>query len=125
MSKGMETITFSVENESNQGRAGKVSLPVKERRRRGFRAALPFWLGAIPCLFIPLLHYILVPLLLVLGFLQARSYWKVPFVYVQGKVDCPRCQKPLSFGELPVEVPLKVLCEGCGYQLRLREVSPA
>ena len=117
----MPSVILQIDNESTTGRAGKVRLPPKERRRRGLRAAMPFWLGAIPCVFIPLLHYILVPLLLVLGFLQARSHWRIPFVYVEGRVQCPRCQQGLTFHEVPVEVPLKVLCENCGYQLRLRE----
>lgn len=124
MTTTTEKIRFKLDDEQSAGEAVKEVPSKAELRKRGLRAAMPFWLAAIPCVFIPLLHFILVPMLLAIGFFQGYSYWKGKALFKNGKVTCPRCQKALEFTEMAYEVPLKVLCDSCGYQLRLYEVTP-
>lgn len=124
METTIETIKFKLDDDQFAGEALKEIPSRSELRKKGLRAAMPFWLAAIPCIFIPLLHYLLVPVLLAIGFLQGRSFWKGKALYKSGKVTCPRCKKGLEFNDLPLESPLKVLCSSCGYQLRLYELTP-
>lgn len=103
------------------GTVERVSVPRGERIKEGFRAGRYFWLLAIPSAFIPLMHFILVPLFVVLGTVRAWSYWTTPGVLRNGAVECPRCHEKVVLENIPDAFPVKVLCEKCGYQLRLYE----
>lgn len=103
------------------GDVTRVEIPRGERLKDGFRAGGLFWLLAVCCLPIPLMHFILVPLNVVLGTLRAWDAWTSPAVFTGGHAKCPRCELRLEIERTPAKWPLKILCSSCGFQLRLYE----
>lgn len=103
------------------GEATRIDVTRSTRIKDGFRAGALFWGLAVCCIPIPLMHFILVPLNVVLGTLRAWDFWTSPQVFTEGHATCPRCQMKLEMERTPAKWPLKILCEGCGFQLRLYE----
>ena len=97
----------------------RIPLTREERMKKGFKASGIFWLLAVCCLPIPLMHFILVPLNLALGGIKAWSFWTSQAVINDGHTKCPRCQAAVTFTDQPEKWPLKILCQACGYQVRL------
>lgn len=96
---------------------------VLERLRRAAIALALTWSVAGVTLIIPGLHFVLPPVLLLLGpFLFVwRLATRTSFTQVEG--HCPRCKVPRA---MPMSGAVKpetnVLCDGCGNQLTLRLV---
>ena len=65
----------------------RIPLTREERIKKGFKASGIFWLLAVCCLPIPLMHFILVPLNLALGSLKAWSFWTSEAVINDGTVE--------------------------------------
>jgi ribosomal protein S27AE len=101
------------------GTAERRSIPKSERRKKAFRSFLPFGGLALMCIPIPLLHFILVPLFVGLGAVKSWSYLSAKGVITRGEVACPRCSEKVYFANVPENWPLKLLCEKCGYPLRM------
>lgn len=105
-----------------------ASLVRRARRERITRAALGWaacWGLAILAVFIPLLHFILVPLLLLAGPLVGRSRWLEKATVLGARGVCPGCGQPQSL-ELrqPARESIPLRCPGCGRPLSLR-IDPA
>ncbi len=89
-----------------------------------FRALAGCWLAAVAAVFLPLLHFILVPSLLLLGPLM--FFWKlrehVTLLGADG--PCPACGVQISHRvKLPAAEHTQVRCEACGRAVDL--VIPA
>lgn len=90
------------------------------RTARAAKAWLATWGFAIAAVFIPLLHFVLVPALVIAGPLlgMARLAERATLVRVTGA--CPACDRALALaikGKLVETVPFR--CEGCGRPLEL------
>jgi hypothetical protein len=91
------------------------------RATRAARALGALWLAALVCVFIPLLHFVLVPSLLLAGpivaFLRLRE--DVSLAAVRGA--CPRCQVDRTFeGSGRFRDGRHLHCDGCGRSITLR-----
>lgn len=91
-----------------------------ERLRRGAVGLALCWSLAGVSVIIPGLHFVLPPVLLLLGpvVFVVRVLVRASFVTVDG--PCPRCKEPrsLSLGSR-VQEETNVFCDGCGNQLTL------
>lgn len=91
------------------------------RATRAVTALGALWLAALLCVFIPLLHFVLVPSLLLAGpivaFLRLRE--DVSLAAVRG--PCPRCQLVRTFeGSGRFRDGCHLHCDGCGRSITLR-----
>ncbi|MBX2988295.1 MAG: hypothetical protein KF802_10400 [Bdellovibrionaceae bacterium] len=109
------------QNNEDAGFAEREALPLSLRVKKGFRSGALYWIAAVGCLPIPLLHFILVPLFVILGTVQAWSYWTGESVLRRGQSLCPKCATAMAFDDVPEKWPVKLLCPACGFQLRLHE----
>jgi hypothetical protein len=76
-----------------------------------------FWLLAIFCIFIPVLHFFLVPGLLLVGLIQFFQQVKNPNWIAKGLVLCPSCQSEISFKNYLWRNGLRIRCSSCSLQL--------
>jgi len=79
-----------------------------------------FWLAAVAAVFLPLLHFILVPTLLLLGPLM--FFWKLreSVTLLGADGPCPACGVPIAHRvQLPAAEHTQVRCEACGRSVDL------
>lgn len=79
-----------------------------------------FWLAAVGAVFLPLLHFILVPTLLLLGPLM--FFWKLreSVTLLGADGPCPACGVPIAHRvQLPAAEHTQVRCEACGRSVDL------
>jgi predicted amidophosphoribosyltransferase len=101
-----------------------VRLLRRTPRQRGWRAATGLakcWGLAVVAVFVPLLHFILVPALVLAGPLVARSRWLERASVLRARGACPGCGAAL---DLPLRQPAReevtFRCSACGRPLALR-----
>lgn len=95
---------------------GKVSIQQwsqPERLKRALKFGGFSWLLAVGSVFLPIAHFILVPLFLLAGPVVAILTFKQESVVLGGETICPSCQKPLPIVRSPNKWPLGDLCSSC------------
>ncbi len=98
-----------------------IRRPRSERMRRATIGWAACWGLAVAAVFIPLLHFILVPALLLAGPLVGRWRWREKATVLAARGVCPGCGKPQSI-ELhqPAGESMPWRCPACGRPLTLR-----
>lgn len=84
-----------------------------ERLRRAAKWCALCWACAIPAALIPVLHFVLVPGLLVAGPIVGALVYRREHIIVGGKGECPECQGELLIEKGPVRWPLHEICKDC------------
>lgn len=111
-----------IQSQSGQKSSGIIKirqLGLKERMTTGFKKLGFFWLIALGVLFIPILHFILVPLFFFLGlFFCIRICMQLELVD-QGNGKCPACSNEIVFGSARPVWPLNEICPKCAEELTL------
>ena len=105
---------------SSSAQADLIRRPKGERMRRATLSWLACWGLAVAAVFIPVLHFVLVPALVIAGPLlgMARLSERATLERVTGA--CPACDHALALalkGKLAESVPFR--CEACGRPLEL------
>lgn len=81
---------------------------------------LKFWVMAFFCIFIPVLHFFLVPGLFLIGIYVFLKSTKFKFHISQsGSADCPCCHNQIELKELWFESQVRFSCQHCSEQLVL------
>ncbi len=101
-----------------------VRLLRRTTRQRGWRAVdglARCWGLAVVAVFIPLLHFILVPALVLAGPLVARSRWLERASVLRARGSCPGCGAALDVPlRQPAQEEMSFRCSACGRPLVLR-----
>ncbi|MSQ83779.1 MAG: hypothetical protein EXR77_12985 [Myxococcales bacterium] len=87
------------------------SLP--ERRRRSLRWLALLWLLAVAFLAVPIVHFVLPPLLVVAGPLVAITIAGLRRSVFGGVGVCPKCAQAVWIGAVPLLFPLAETCGRC------------
>ena len=98
------------------------SIAVGKRLGRGLLRLLICWALAVACLFVPLLHFVLVPGLVLLGPVLA---WKASAATVSvssTEVTCPRCSTLAPVEPGTTGWPIRLWCASCGTTFFARSV---
>ena len=80
-----------------------------------FKALGGCWLGAVAAVFVPVLHFVLVPGLLLLG--PAMFFWRLGQreTLLSADGNCPACGVPIAHRvTLTATEHTQIRCEGCG-----------
>ena len=136
VSDGKATISQQVESWSQHGQ--KVAVKIvgnsgntaqgsvyicnwskADRVRRASMWCGIFWVVALFCVLIPILHFILVPLFLILGPVMAFRVYKQKSVILGGQGLCPRCEKELPIEKSQEVWPLSDLCTHCHNSVKI------
>lgn len=96
-----------------------------ERRIRALRAWAVCWGLAVPAVFLPVLHFVLVPSLLVAGPIAGLLRLREEQTVLGASGACPACGESQSF---PVtgawRESVRLRCEKCGRAIELRAPAP-
>ena len=103
--------------------AAVVSLRRRSRRERVVAVARTWaicWLAAVVAVFLPVLHFILVPALLIGGPFYALSMRHEHATLLSARGPCPACGAEVRHTQQRRAVPSVALrCDGCGRALEL------
>lgn len=98
-----------------------VRRPQPERMRRAAIGWGACWALAVAAVFIPLLHFLLVPALVIAGPLVGRARWREKATVLHVRGTCPGCEKPQSLDmKQPAAESMPWRCPECGRPLVLR-----
>ena len=88
-------------------------LSTGQRWKQGAKWGGLCFLMAVGCIFIPVFHFVLVPLcllLMIFFFFQGRKYpWRIE----QLKLSCPECQTEMNINQSFKEMPFRLFCNNC------------
>ena len=87
--------------------------PLRKKWKKGLRFLFLFWLGALLSLFIPILHFILVPLFLFLGLGGFLFFFRKEDCVVHQDISCPLCHKDFSVSSVNVSQFSSLVCSHC------------
>jgi len=95
---------------------------IKDRIKRSLKTFFTFFGAAILSILIPVLHFFLVPLFLVLSvFLSYRKFMEIMSIDLRG-LTCPGCKINLNSGEIALrknDSTVRLCCEGCRKNLAI------
>jgi hypothetical protein len=99
-----------------------LTLSPADRIKRAAVIFGAFLLGAAIAIFIPLVHFVLVPAALILGAVFALSRLRQREIFRSAAGRCPFCSTEQSFTVMgPFKLPKTLYCSACQRQLRLDE----
>ena len=98
------------------------SYSVKERTQKAIKTFAIFFGLAIFSVFIPVLHFFLVPVFLLLSFFLSYRKFKEIYVIDLGQLNCPGCSgkyKTTQLGISDLDQNIRLDCEHCRKNLTL------
>jgi hypothetical protein len=100
-----------------------IEMPLKDRLKRGGKGGGAFFLAAICCAPIPVVHLVLVPLCLFFAvfMLVFRSRQKVEIKAPD--LACPSCKAPQALDTFIIAWPYRGYCSSCRAQFMVRPVD--
>lgn len=91
--------------------------------KRVIQKLLFFWGLAIFSVFLPVVHFVLVPLFFMLGIYFAVQARKVRFEISDGEIHCPRCRADVKIKKAAFEEDHKEICQQCAGLMKVWPVS--
>ncbi|MBX7144158.1 MAG: hypothetical protein K1X79_06885 [Oligoflexia bacterium] len=96
-----------------QGVVNLQSWTPRQRLARSLKAMGACWGIALVCLFIPILHFILVPILFLAGLIVQPLYMKQSSRVLGGQGTCPFCAADFDVAATADRWPLRDICAKC------------
>lgn len=93
-----------------------------ERTRRALKFWVIAWIAAVFCVMLPIVHFVLVPSLLLAGPTGAYIISQQTSVVLGGEATCPQCGVPLPLVRSPDRWPLTDLCSKCQTSVTIEKV---
>jgi hypothetical protein len=112
-------VLCTVDDLKTDGFVLRRDIPRSERVRRAGKMMGIFFLAAFFTLFVPILHFILPPLFLIVGGILSWSTWMETAEILTGEIVCPNCKKVMTLGRSSEDWPKDHRCEGCSYSLKV------
>ncbi len=114
----MEIMTNDFKKASFQGQV--IESSQQEKIKASLKKMLMFWGFALISLFIPVFHFVLVPLFLLLGigffFYQMKQSHSIDNL----SFNCPACGKENKIKKMHFKDEARFRCQSCSVQLILR-----
>lgn len=112
-------VVCSVDDLRTNGFVLRRDLDHSERVARAARMFGILFLVAFLTVFIPILHFVLPPLFLILGFIFATTTYLETGEVLRGEIDCPNCKRKMQLRKEAEGWPKSMRCEGCSYTLKV------
>lgn len=116
---------FSYVGANEELRAGTVRIQhcgARERFKRALTVGGATWALALFCVLLPLVHFVLVPTLLIAGPCIAVYLWNQEAVLLDGKGECPQCKNTFMITRRAVKFPFSEVCEHCQASVRIESI---
>lgn len=110
---------------SDQSKAVSVEAhrhvrPLVIRIKKAARASLPFFITAAVGVFIPILHFVIVPAAVIAMVVLATREMTTQHSYTIAKLECPHCATPYGETEF-ARLPKRLTCFQCRIASTLSE----
>ncbi|MBX3021052.1 MAG: hypothetical protein KF799_05190 [Bdellovibrionales bacterium] len=109
--------------ETTHGFALRRDLTRGERGLRAGKVVGILWVVAAFTIFIPILHFILPPLLLLGGIGFGITTWMENGMMLGGEIPCPSCKKPIVLPQETESWPYACRCPSCHTDLSIQAAS--
>ena len=124
MSLDSERIRLELpDGRSAEGTWSVSRLTHPERLRRALKAWGWTWLGAVGAVLIPILHFVLVPMLLIAGPVVAYFIYGQDALILDGSSVCPQCSAPFKISSGRYQSSVKDVCGSCRHSVTIRVVE--
>jgi len=112
-----------ISNKGNQssGRVQTQQWNEKERLKRGLQAFGKCFGLAVLSVFLPFLHYFLVPSLLIASPIYGRYIYKITSMVIDGEGTCPDCQAPFKVAKMIEQWPMHDVCDACKCEVKIEK----
>lgn len=81
------------------------------------------WLAAVLSIFIPVLHFVLVPAFFILGIYLFRRSFKARARIIRGEISCPKCRHTIAIAAGALMWPVTEICQSCVNTVRIHPQS--
>lgn len=95
----------------------------RERFQRSLKVFAMCWGAALASLFLPIVHFFLVPALLLAGLIVPAFIFYKEDQILGGKGTCPKCQKALEIEKGSNHWPLSDLCTECRSAISIEKAN--
>lgn len=121
---GTEKIKVIADVSDERTSPGELTVKIYNPTDKMFQALKRlafFWLVAIGSVLIPILHFVLVPLFLVLGVFFAVRTYRSEGAIIAGTTTCPHCKAEITVQPSELQWPVTEICQSCARVVRLRK----
>jgi len=109
------------EGKRTEGYANRYDLSKGARIVRALKMLGIFWFVMILTVFVPVLHFVLVPLFLLLGLILATTTYLETGIVSDGQINCPNCQGHIVFENEVENWPRVQRCPHCSFTLKIQK----
>ena len=114
-------IQCTVDAVTTHGFVMRRDLQRSERLKRAGKIMGVAFLVAFMTIFIPILHFILPPLSLIIGGVLAGGEYMGTGDVLSGEIECPNCKKKIEFARDTEDWPRIQRCPGCSFTLKFEK----
>lgn len=121
-----ETVAISIESNTADTQSGELrilSLSKEARTKTALKYLGGAWAMALFSIFLPLLHFVLVPGLFLAGPILAYLFYNKKEQMQAGTILCPKCKSEVPYKKQYVKWPLSITCTNCLNVLTLKPKS--
>lgn len=128
-SNGIVTMPITVNSATGKTSTGSIEIRALNSKQRFVSAAKVFagwFLLACLAVAVPILHFLLVPLVLLIGSVHAFFQYRVKSAILRGIGECPECTSKFSIAARVYGDNFDELCDGCHRSLMIKvDSTPA
>lgn len=98
----------------------------KRAKKKGRSIWMGCWVGAVLSIAIPIVHFLTVPLLLVVGPVAGHLVYKLfdgSIDVISGSGTCPACKHPINLQPTSATWPLSLTCGSCQAQVAVTRAT--
>lgn len=118
-------LTCDEEGKHTEGYALRYDLPKSERVKRALKMLGVLWFVMFIVAFVPVLHFVLVPLFFVLGMVLATTTFLETSMVREAKINCPNCNTEIHIEKETESWPRTIRCSGCSFTLKIQAPESA
>lgn len=116
-----KAIFCRVDQLSTEGFVERRDYTASERFKRAGKISSLLFLGAFASLFVPILHFILVPVLLICCVVFGVLTWIERAEIRRGEFTCPQCKKLNTLSRQSESFPMNLRCSHCYFSLKVSD----
>jgi hypothetical protein len=106
-------LTDKAGTKSSMGFLEIQNFSPEERRKRAFKFGGRVFLIGVACIVLPLVHFVLPPLLFIISPFVARYYFRQERAILGGGGKCPNCGADFPVAKRPPKFPFDDVCTAC------------
>lgn len=113
-------LVATVDNEKeSRGQLQLIYLSASARRWKAAKILGVLWVSALFAVLIPVLHFLLVPLLFICGPIAAYFSYRSKFKLGPTSLSCPNCHCPISILTTSLDWPIRQCCATCNKFIKI------